>query len=514
MIEHLRISSFQTKNIFTSKVIVLAPAVIMLAISKNKRRKTPLQDAKHHISSKTDKPGLQEKFINQYKGRGVFTTEAFFRGDFVLEYRSELLSSKDSLARSEQCSEVENTFLFDFQWRGKHWCMDASKEDGSLGRLVNDEHKYPNCTIKTVEVNQQPHLCLFAVRDIEPGEEINYSYGDSDWPWRAKARESSVSGLGPQKEELGDKTLGTADDCSFHPSTSENQCVNPSSDKEKELGDKTLGTADDCSFHPSTSENQCVNPSSDKEKELGDKTLGTADDCSFHPSTSENQCVNPSSDKEKELGDKTLGTADDCSFHPSTSENQCVNPSSDKEKELGDKTLGTADDCSFHPSTSENQCVNPSSDKEKELGGKTLGTADDCSFHPSTSENQSVNPSSDKEKCPHEVHCSVISCLDSCEDCSGPVSSRRWLGLTCTLCSRSWHKTCFLKKGEMLNDELSCSEDISSDEEYTPLSSDDFIPDSRQNSDSAESPPYFNSTPAVVKSSKIAKNVPKPTYLL
>ncbi|XP_056604862.1 uncharacterized protein LOC130421150 [Triplophysa dalaica] len=149
----------------------------------------------------------------------------------------------------------------------------------------------------------------------------------------------------------------------------------------------------------------------------------------------------------------------------------------------------------------------------QELGDKSSGTADDCSFQPSSSENQSVNPSSDKEKCPHEVHCSVISCLDSCEDCSGPVSSRRWLGLTCKLCSRSWHKTCFLKKGgEMLNVELSCSEDISSDEEYTPQSSDDFIPDSRQNSDSGESPPYFKTTPAVVKSSKVAKNVPKPTY--
>lgn len=66
------------------------------------------------------------------------------------------------------------------------YSMDASKEDGSLGRLVNDEHKGPTCKIKTIELNQQPHLCIFAVWDIKPGEEISYSYGDSDWPWRAK----------------------------------------------------------------------------------------------------------------------------------------------------------------------------------------------------------------------------------------------------------------------------------------------------------------------------------------
>ncbi|XP_026115019.1 histone-lysine N-methyltransferase set-1-like [Carassius auratus] len=152
----------------------------------NKRRRKPLQDAEHHITCKTDKPGLREQFISKYKGRGVFTTGAFFRGDFVLEYRGELLSSQESLDRTEHYTEAENTFLFDFQWHGKNWCMDASKEDSSLGRLANDETRNPTCKMRTVEVSRKPHLCLFAVRDILPGEEITYNYGDSDWPWRVK----------------------------------------------------------------------------------------------------------------------------------------------------------------------------------------------------------------------------------------------------------------------------------------------------------------------------------------
>ncbi|XP_042261544.1 N-lysine methyltransferase KMT5A-A-like [Thunnus maccoyii] len=45
---------------------------------------------------------------------------------------------------------------------GKKLCIDAAREDDSLGRLVNDDH------------------------DIRPGEEITYNYGDSDWPWRLK----------------------------------------------------------------------------------------------------------------------------------------------------------------------------------------------------------------------------------------------------------------------------------------------------------------------------------------
>ncbi|KAM8747390.1 uncharacterized protein AB9X84_015426 isoform 1-T1 [Acanthopagrus schlegelii] len=58
----------------------------------------------------------------------------------------------------------------------------------SLGRLVNDDHIKPNCKIKVIDVGGMPHLCLFALRDIAPGEEITYNYGDSDWPWRRQQK--------------------------------------------------------------------------------------------------------------------------------------------------------------------------------------------------------------------------------------------------------------------------------------------------------------------------------------
>lgn len=65
-----------------------------------------------------------------------------------------------------------------------HFSIDASKEDGSLGRLVNDDYKSPNCKIKKIGVGGKPHLCLFSIKDIASGEEITYNYGDSNWPWR------------------------------------------------------------------------------------------------------------------------------------------------------------------------------------------------------------------------------------------------------------------------------------------------------------------------------------------
>ncbi|ROK25268.1 N-lysine methyltransferase KMT5A-A [Anabarilius grahami] len=73
--------------------------------------------------------------------------------------------------------------------------IDASKEDGSLGRLCNDNHKSPNCSMKKIIVNNKPHLCLFAVKRIEIGSEIEYNYGDAQWPWRNKGPKKQASAL-------------------------------------------------------------------------------------------------------------------------------------------------------------------------------------------------------------------------------------------------------------------------------------------------------------------------------
>jgi len=62
--------------------------------------------------------------------------------------------------------------------------IDAARDDASLGRLVNDDHKNPNSKMRTITVDRKPHLCSFAVKDISPGEEITDNYGD--WPWRSK----------------------------------------------------------------------------------------------------------------------------------------------------------------------------------------------------------------------------------------------------------------------------------------------------------------------------------------
>nr|XP_055075229.1 uncharacterized protein LOC129454679 [Misgurnus anguillicaudatus] len=319
-----------------------------------KKRIKPEQDAKEHVLSGKDKAFIEKRYINAYKGRGVFALKHIESSTFVVEYRGILCQSK-------YVDDVKGNYLFDFTWNGAHYCIDASKEDGSLGRLVNDDHKNPNCKVKTVVVEGKPHLCLFSLRDICPDEEITYNYGDSSWPWRSV-----------------------------------------------------------------------------------------------------------------ELCDEISVAVDESIEGPSSSR---------KEKELCDEISVAVDESIEGPSSSR------------------------------------------KEKCHHELHCAVISSLDSCVNCSGPVSSRKWLGLTCKLCSRSWHKTCFMKNEKLMDVTFSSSEESSSDEEYTPHaensideSSDEFIPDSRQNSDSGDSltintrnPPYCKTT-QLFSESKKAKSVSQPTH--
>ncbi|XP_026089426.1 uncharacterized protein LOC113063327 isoform X1 [Carassius auratus] len=163
---------------------------VLLHVMSKRKRFSPVEDATAHILSGKDKPCLEERFINSHKGRGVFASMSIDKGCFILEYRGELLSQEESQTRQNRYNETENTFLFEFDWNGRQWCIDASKEDGSLGRLVNDNNKTPNCKVKKISVEGKPHLCLFSVKAIASGEELTYNYGDSDWPWRTQLNQA------------------------------------------------------------------------------------------------------------------------------------------------------------------------------------------------------------------------------------------------------------------------------------------------------------------------------------
>ncbi|XP_053197835.1 uncharacterized protein LOC128381831 [Scomber japonicus] len=151
-----------------------------------RRRINPKDDARYYVSTGKDKPGFDVKHISVFKGRGIFTTAPFEKGDFLLEYQGQLITHQECERRQRIYHDSLKDFMFKFRFDGKLWCVDAAKEDGTLGRLANDDHVNPNAKMKYIMVEGKPHLCLFAKHSISPGEEITYDYGDSDWPWRYK----------------------------------------------------------------------------------------------------------------------------------------------------------------------------------------------------------------------------------------------------------------------------------------------------------------------------------------
>ena len=55
------------------------------------------------------------------------------------------------------------------------------------GHYINDAvATKANVIVKKVVVSNTPHLCFFAYRDINIGDELRYDYGSKDLEWRKK----------------------------------------------------------------------------------------------------------------------------------------------------------------------------------------------------------------------------------------------------------------------------------------------------------------------------------------
>jgi hypothetical protein len=60
----------------------------------------------------------------------------------------------------------------------KYFSIDATFESGRLGRLVNHSKVSSNCRTKVVMLDGIPRLVFIAKKDILPGSELYYDYGD------------------------------------------------------------------------------------------------------------------------------------------------------------------------------------------------------------------------------------------------------------------------------------------------------------------------------------------------
>lgn len=136
-----------------------------------------------------EESGIEVREISN-KGRGVVTTRSFSRNEFVVEYAGDLIDLTEAARREEIYSKDTSIgcYMYYFQSGGKSHCIDATAESGRLGRLLNHSRTDPNCYTKVVwfrnemrrPKQEMPHLTIVARRDIQPGEELTYDYGDRE----------------------------------------------------------------------------------------------------------------------------------------------------------------------------------------------------------------------------------------------------------------------------------------------------------------------------------------------
>jgi uncharacterized protein len=98
-------------------------------------------------------------------GLGLFATQPIKKGSKIIRYFGRLLDS-----RKKKDDAIENKYLFELNDR---WTIDGSMRK-NLARYINHACK-PNA-----ESDVQPRkrkVIIRAIKNIEPGEEINYDYG-------------------------------------------------------------------------------------------------------------------------------------------------------------------------------------------------------------------------------------------------------------------------------------------------------------------------------------------------
>lgn len=136
------------------------------------------------------------------KGRGIIASKPITSGEFVCVYAGDTISSKEARKKEIDYSKEETTrgcYMYYFTHKSaKLWyvqsdtllciilyvrtfltySVDATRESGRLGRLINHSKTEANLKTRVIELDGTPYLCLFAARDVMVGEELLFDYGE------------------------------------------------------------------------------------------------------------------------------------------------------------------------------------------------------------------------------------------------------------------------------------------------------------------------------------------------
>lgn len=102
-------------------------------------------------------------------GKGVFAIADIAEGDTIIEYKGEVITWKEALRRHpHDPSQPNHTFYFHIDDKN----VIDGKVHGNAAKWINHSCD-PNCEAE----DREGRIFLKALRDIHPGEELNFDYG-------------------------------------------------------------------------------------------------------------------------------------------------------------------------------------------------------------------------------------------------------------------------------------------------------------------------------------------------
>ncbi len=136
------------------------------------------------------KSAVKLKLRKADNGFGLFTEEPIKKGTFIIEYIGKKLTSKEA-------DDHPNRYLFELNSR---WTIDGSGRENTA-RYINHSCR-PNCEVDI----KGGKIMIFAKKNIEAGEELNYDYGKDHWNEYIKTKPTGCL-CEKCQEKKGSKTL-------------------------------------------------------------------------------------------------------------------------------------------------------------------------------------------------------------------------------------------------------------------------------------------------------------------
>lgn len=118
------------------------------------------------------------------KGYGLITTKPLLKGSFICEYAGEILTKSEAMRRDQSEKSMNyilclNEISSELDGSKTQTFIDPSRM-GNIGRYLNHSCN-PNCEILSIRTDSIiPKIAIFAMRDVDEGEELTFSYGTVD----------------------------------------------------------------------------------------------------------------------------------------------------------------------------------------------------------------------------------------------------------------------------------------------------------------------------------------------